>query len=176
MSTWVTAYEAGQWAEYELGLLLIAVFILLIWLLVCRFKSQGLLRWSLAIVSSVTLMGLCLTSRVDALQISSLLTTGKNIEVLNGEYRYGEYHFPHSSRYGIDFREIHIGERILKLYHSGYLKHSRCYRNFYNSNQFSDNIELRLYIYWYEYELSHKSARVRLKTPCILKIEQRNIG
>lgn len=173
MSAWITAYEAGQWAHYELGLLLIAVSVLLIWLLVCHFKAQGFLRWSLAVFSCATLVGLCLTSRVDALQISSLLTKGKNIEVLDGVYRYGEYRFPHHSEHGIDFREIYIGQRMLKLYHGGYLAHSRCYRDFYNSNRFSDNTLLRLYIHWSEHELVYKRAKVVIKTPCILKIEQR---
>ncbi len=173
MSAWITAYEAGQWAHYELGLLLFAVVIVLIWLLICRFKAQGFLRGALAVICCVALSGLCLTSRVDALQISSLLTKGKNIEVLDGVYRYGEYRFPHHSPHGVDFREIYIGQRMLKLYHSGYLAHSRCYRSFYNSNQFSNNTELRLYIHWYEHELVYKRAKVVIKTPCILKIEQR---
>ncbi|WP_299808689.1 hypothetical protein [uncultured Shewanella sp.] len=176
MSAWVIAYEAGQWADYELALLLVSASILLVWLLVCRLKPQGFLRCSLAVVCCVALTGLCLTSRVDALQISSLLTKGKNIEVLDGIYRYGEYRFPHHSANGIDFREIHIGQRLLKLYHGGYLAHSRCYRDFYNSNRFNDNIELRLYIHWYEHELVYKREKVVIKTPCILKIEQRNTG
>lgn len=176
MSPWVIAYEAGQWADYELALLLVLASTLLVWLLVCRFKPQGFLRWTLAVLCCVALTGLCLTSRVDALQISSLLTKGKNIEVLDGLYRYGEYHFPHHSAHGIDFREIHIGQRMLKLYHGGYLAHSRCYRDFYNSNRFSDNIELRLYIHWYKHELVYKREKVVIKTPCILKIEQRNTG
>ncbi|MGS0675103.1 hypothetical protein [Shewanella sp. 0m-4] len=176
MAAWNTTYEAGQWADYELALLCISVSILLIWLLVSRFKPQGFIRWTFAIVSCVALSGLCLTSRVDALQLNSLLTKGRNIEVLDGQYRYGEYRFPHNSAHGVDFREIHIGQRMLKLYHGGYLEHSRCYRDFYNSNNFSDNIELRLYIHWYEHKFTHKSAKVVIKTPCILKIEQRGIS
>ncbi|WP_108944702.1 hypothetical protein [Shewanella halifaxensis] len=176
MSSWSTAYEAGQWAQYELALLLMAAIILLFWLLLCYFKPQGFVGWTVAIVSCVTISGLCLASRVDALQLNSLLTNGRNIEVLNGNYRYGEYHFPHNSAHGVDFREIYIGQRRLKLYHSGYLQHSRCYRHFYNSNHFRDNVELRLYIHWYDHELTHKNTKVSIKTPCILKIEQRQLG
>ncbi len=106
MASWITAYEAGQWADYELALLLITVSILLCWLLLCRFKPQRIIGWTFAVLSCVVLSGLCLTSRVDALQLNSLLTKGQNIEVLNGNYRYGEYHFPHNSAHGVDFREI----------------------------------------------------------------------
>ncbi|MEZ9593846.1 hypothetical protein AB4298_04345 [Shewanella sp. 10N.261.52.F9] len=172
MSSWNTAFEAGQWADYELALLLMTTAILLIWLLICRFKPQGFIRCSVAVICCVVLSGLCLTSRVDALQLSSILSKGQNIEVLDGHYRYGEYHFPHNSAHGVDFREIHIGKRMLKLYHSGYLQHSRCYRDFYNSNHFGDNVQLRLYIHWYEHEFEHRSNKVVIKTPCILKIEQ----
>lgn len=176
MGAWITSYEASQWADYELALLFIILSILVIWFLLCWFKPQGFLRWSLAVICCIGLSGLCLTSRVDALQLSALLTKGQNIEVLDGRYRYGDYHFPHNSAHGVDFREIHIGQRILKLYHSGYMRHNRCYRDFYNSNQFADKAQLRLYIHWYEHELVHNSSKVVIKTPCILKIEQREVS
>ncbi|QQX80684.1 hypothetical protein JK628_02060 [Shewanella sp. KX20019] len=173
MSYWVTIFDASQWADYELLLLMVAIVILVIWLSVCLFKPQGVMRWTFAVCSCAAISGLCLTSRVDALQLSLLLSKGQNIEVLDGSYRYGRYHFPHNSAYGVDFRDIHIGDRILKLYHSGYLQHPRCYRNFYNTNEFSDNAQLRLYIHWYEHEFRHKEDIIKLKTPCILRIEQR---
>ena len=172
MSYWSTAFDAGHWADYELALLLVSALILVIWLLVCFFKPQGLLRWSAAVLSCVVVSGLCLTSRVDALQLSNLLDKGQNIEVLDGSYQYGRYHFPYNSAHDVDFREIHIGERILKFYHSGYMQHNRCYDDFYNSNQFSNNAQLRLYIYWHEQQISHNNKTVTLKTPCIIKIEQ----
>ncbi|MCL1056672.1 hypothetical protein L2729_01545 [Shewanella gelidimarina] len=171
MSYWVTTFDASQWADYELALLMVAILILVIWLSVCLFKPQGAVRWIFAVLSCVVISGLCLTSRVDALQLSSLLNKGQNIEILDGSYHYGRYHFPHNSAHGVDFREIHIGERILKLYHSGYLQHTRCYRNFYNTNEFGDHAQLRLYIHWYEHEFIHKKDVITLKTPCILRIE-----
>ncbi|GIU03401.1 hypothetical protein TUM4261_00720 [Shewanella sp. c952] len=172
MSYWVTSFDSSQWADYELALLMVAILILVIWICVCLFKPQGALRWTAAVLSCVVVSGVCLTSRVDALQLSSLLTKGQNIEVLDGSYRYGRYHFPHNSAHGVDFREIHIGGRILKLYHAGYLEHTRCYRSFYNSNEFDDNAQLRLYIHWYEHEIEHNSDTVKIRTPCILRIEQ----
>mgnify|MGYP000483126036 FL=1 len=172
MSYWNTAFDAGHWADYELALLLVSVLILVIWLLVCCFKPQGVLKWSVAVLSCVLVSGLCLTSRVDALQLSSLLDKGQNIEVLDGSYQYGRYHFPYNSAHGVDFREIHIGERTLKFYHSGYMQHNRCYGHFYNRNEFSENTQLRLYIYWHEQQISHNNQTVTLRTPCILKIEQ----
>ncbi|MFT5790308.1 MAG: hypothetical protein ACI8SJ_002437 [Shewanella sp.] len=174
MSYWVTTFDANQWADYELALLMVAVSISVIWGTVCLFKPQGAIRWILAVFSCVVVSGVCLTSRVDALQLSSLLSKGQNIEILDGSYRYGRYHFPNNSAYGVDFRDIHIGDRILKLYHSGYLQHSRCYRSFYNTNEFSENAQLRLYIHWYEHEFIHKNDVIKLKTPCILRIEQRD--
>ncbi|WOT05504.1 hypothetical protein [Shewanella youngdeokensis] len=173
MTYWVTSFDAGQWANYELALLLVAVLIFVIWAVVCLCKPQGVARWVVAVFCCVLVSGVCLTSRVNALQISSILTKGQNIEVLDGSYQYGRYHFPYNSAHGVDFREIHIGERTLKLYHSGYLKHARCYRSFYNTNEFNDNAKLRLYIQWYEHELVHNNSIIKIKTPCILRIEQR---
>lgn len=174
-SYWIIMFDARQWADYELALLMVAILILVIWVSICLLKPQGAIRWFFAVLSCVVISGLCLISRVDALQLNSLLSKGQNIEILNGRYRYGRYHFSHNSAYGIDFRDIHIGDHILKLYHSGYLQHSRCYRRFYNTNEFTENAQLRLYIHWYEHEMTHKNAVIKLKTPCILRIEQRGI-
>ncbi|MDB2386370.1 hypothetical protein N9W21_03395 [Shewanella sp.] len=171
MTHWITTFDSEQWLDYERALLLVVAIILAIWFCLCLFKPQGKLRWSLIILCCASFLGLCFISRVNALQLSSLLTQGRNIEILDGPYHYGRYHFPYTSAHGLDYRELRIGERVLKIYHSGYLMNARCYQRFFSSNEFKGHTQLRLYIHWNEREIAHKNAIIKINTPCILRID-----
>ncbi len=167
-----TAFEVGEWQLFELILAACVAVLIIFWLILTHFKHQGLLSWILLILVSAGMGSLCVHSRLDALQLNNLLTQGKNIEIIHGEFHYGEYHFPYMAKHGIDYREISLDDRIIKLYHSGYLPNSRCYRNFYSDNQFNDNENLRLYIYWFESDYEFQQHTYKLKAPCIIKIER----
>ncbi|MEI6859881.1 MAG: hypothetical protein V5788_08895 [Shewanella sp.] len=167
-----TAFEVGEWQIFELILAIGVAAIIIFWLILTHFKFQGLLSWILLILVIGSMGSLCVHSRLDALMLDRLLTQGKNIEIIHGEFQYGEYYFPYKAKHGIDYREISLDDRVIKMYHSGYLPNTRCYRDFYSDNHFNDNVKLRLYIHWFESEYEFKQRTYKLKAPCIIKIER----
>ena len=167
-----TAFEAGEWQLFELILSASVAALIIFWLILTHFKRQGFLSWGVVILASVGMGSLCVHSRLNALQLDSLLSQGKGIEIIDGEFRYGEYHFPYMAEHGIDYREISLDDRVIKLYHSGYLPNSRCYRDFYSDNHFNDDVNLRLYIHWFESDYEFQQKTYKLKAPRIIKIER----
>lgn len=167
-----TAFEAGEWQLFELILAAGVAALIIFWLILTHFKKQGVISWSFVVLASAGMTSLCVHSRLNAMQLDSLLSQGKNIEIIDGEFHYGEYHFPYTAKHGIDYREISLDGRSIKLYHSGYLPNSRCYRDFYSDNHFADDVNLRLYIHWFESDYQYQKQTFKLKAPCIIKIEQ----
>ncbi|MCL1062732.1 hypothetical protein MK852_11365 [Shewanella benthica] len=167
-----TAFEAGEWQLFELILAIGVAALIIFWLILTHFKRQGFLSWGLVILASAGMVSLCIHSRLNALQLDRLLSQGKSIEIIDGEFHYGEYHFPYMAEHGIDYREISLDDRVIKLYHSGYLPNARCYRDFYSDNHFDDNVNLRLYIHWFERDYQFQQQTYTLKAPCIIKIER----
>lgn len=171
-----TAFEAGEWQVFELILAASATSLIIFWLILTRFKRQGFISWSLVLLACTGMTSLCVHNRLNAMQLDSLLSHGKSIEIIDGEFHYGAYHFPYTAKHGIDYREISLDGRIIKLYHSGYLPNSKCYRDFYSDNHFKDDVKLRLYIHWFDNNYQFKQQTFTLKVPCIIKIEQINRG
>lgn len=166
------AFEVGQWQTYELALLLTAGAIVLFWLGVSLFKRRGIGSWIVVLSLSSGLITLCFFSRTDAMVLQQILLQGQKIEVVNGELNYGEYHFPYMAKHEIDYREIHLDKRTIKLYHSGHLPSARCYRGFYSHNLINANSSVRLYIHWFDSPYQYRQQDYILRAPCILKIEQ----
>lgn len=172
---WRLAFNAVQWTYYDLFLLITMIVIILFWMVIVRFKHPGILWWMTVGVVLFILGGGSYTSRVQALKLDQLLNNSREIEIIQGAFAYGDYYFPHSADYDVDYREISIGEKRLRLYPSDYLKSNRCYRKFYRHNTFQNVDYLRLHIYWYDYSLDYKGQSIGLKTPCILKIETKDV-
>ncbi|SQH74028.1 conserved protein of unknown function [Shewanella benthica] len=167
-----TAFAAGEWLLFEFILAIGVAALIIFWLILTHFKRQGFLSWGLVILASAGMVSLCIHSRLNALQLDRLLSQGKSIEIIHGEFHYGEYHFPYMAEHGMDYREISLDGRIIKLYQSGYLPNTHCYRDFYGDNHFDDNVNLRLYIHWFEREYQFQQQTYKLKAPCIIKIER----
>ncbi|QYK12504.1 hypothetical protein K0I63_17475 [Shewanella rhizosphaerae] len=165
-------FEVGEWQLYELVLLCVGLGILLLSLLIGHWWPLGLWRWTLVLIVSGSLVTLCVQSRYQVSQLSDLLVRGGKLEVVEGNFHYGDYQFSNVAKHGIDYREISLDERAIKLYHSGYLPSARCYRALYTHNQFHPDAHLRLSIYWSEYHYTYRSNRYTLKAPCIVKVEQ----
>ncbi len=172
MSYSQVVFESGQWQFYEWLLVILAAAILLFALIIACFKPLDFFRWFMVLSVSSGLIWLCFQSRQEAIRMSSLQTKGNQIEVLDGEFRYGDYRFTFLAKHGIDYREISINDRLIKLYHSGYLPSNRCYRDLFNSNQFRERTRLRLQIYWYEHHYYYQSMPQVLRAPCIVRIEK----
>ncbi len=172
MSDSQVVFEAGQWQLYEWLLLLCAFLIVLLAVFIGYFKPLDIFRWTMVLMVSFSLIWLCFLSRKEAMSVASLQTKGNHIEVLDGEFRYGNYRFTFLSKHGIDYREIMIDERSIKIYHSGYLPSNRCYRDLFSSNQFREHTRLRLLIYWHKHRYSYGSSDYTLMTPCIVRVEQ----
>ncbi|MCL1127777.1 hypothetical protein [Shewanella surugensis] len=168
---WSLAYDAVKWTYYDALLLITMIVIICFWGVIVRFKHPSILSWLVVGMGLVILGGVTYISRVQAFQLSQLLDSRLDVEIVQGPFEYGQYHFPYSADYGVDYREIMIGGKKLRLYHSGYLKNNRCYRQFYRSNTLQNASHLRLHIYWYDYYLEYKEQSINLRTPCILKIE-----
>lgn len=167
-------FEVGAWQLFEIALVGGVAMLIISWLILTRFRRQGLMSWSVVIFLCFGMSTVCVQSRLNAMQLDSLLSNGQNIEIIDGAFHYGEYHFSNEAKHGIDYREISLDGRSIKLYHSGYLPSSKCYRALYSQSQFSENVNLRLYIHWYESEYLFKQQTYSLKAPCIIKIEQLN--
>lgn len=166
------AFEVGQWQTYELALLLSAVGLVLFWLGISLFKRRGVGSWVVVLSLSSGLITLCYFSRSDAMALQQLLLQGQQIEVVNGELNYGEYHFPYLAKHEIDYREIHLDKRTIKLYHSGHLPSTRCYRGLYSHNRLNTHSNVRLYIHWFDTPYKYRQQDYTLRAPCILKVEQ----
>lgn len=95
-----------------------------------------------------------------------------DIEVVNGVFHHGKYQFTDITSDGLDYRELRLNKRVIKVYHSGYMYSARCYRQFFSSNKIANDSVLRMYIYWHEQNYSFKQQVHKLRTPCILKIEE----
>lgn len=165
-------FEVDNWQNYELILLGGGLGILLIAVLLSHWWSLGIWRWLMVLSMSGILIGLCVQSRYEVNQLSKLLVKGTGFEVIEGNFHYGDYQFSNVAQHGIDYREISLDERAIKLYHSGYLPSTRCYRALYAKNQFHPDAHLRLSIYWSEFQYTYRANTYTLKAPCIVKVEQ----
>ncbi len=172
MSYSQVVFEAGQWQLYEWLLLLCTFLIVLLAVLVSFFKPLDFFRWAMVLSVSFSLVWMCFQSRKEAMSVASLQTKGNHIEVLDGEFRYGNYRFTFLSKHGIDYREIMIDNRSIRLYHSGYLPSNRCYRDLFSSNQFGEHTHLRLLIYWHKHHYTYDAQDYSLMAPCIVRVEQ----
>ncbi|BAJ03847.1 signal peptidase II [Shewanella violacea] len=169
-----TAFEAGEWQVFEIILAASVATIIIFWLILTHFKRQGFMSWCLVLLVSGGMTSLCVFSRLNAMQLESLLSLGKNIEIIDGKFHYGEYRFPYMAEHGIDYREISLDERTIKLYRSGYMPNTHCYRDFYSDNKFNENVKMRLYIHWFESNYKFQKQTYKLRAPCIIKIERLN--
>ncbi|QDO83232.1 hypothetical protein FM037_08315 [Shewanella psychropiezotolerans] len=164
-----TIFEASAWLQYERVLIILSIFLISCTLLHYKYKRN--IPWKIMSLTAIFASAL-ITSRISALEFDGMLANPKNIEIVNGLFHHGEYRFTDIASDSIDYREIRLSDRMIKLYHSGYMYSSRCYRKFFSSNSIEENSKLRMYIYWFEHDYIFNEKSHKLKTPCILKIEQ----
>lgn len=137
-----TIFESSDWLQYErLLVILTSLFIICS---IFNYRNTKKFPWKILSLTAIAASTL-ITSRISALEFNSMLADLRNIEVINGLFHHGEYRFTDIASDSIDYREIRLNDRMIKLYHSGYMYSSRCYRKFFSSNNIAESSNLRMH-------------------------------
>lgn len=165
----VFSYE--QWSLYEYLTIAVIFITLLGWFVAASIFDISALTALLFALISILIASTISISRMQVKQLENTLQHFNKIEVIQGQLSYGPYVFPDQNELGIDYRKIYIGGQEIKLYHSGYLPSDKCFRGFYNSDNYLASQTIRLYIHWHEYSVDDYNTMQKVLTPCIVKID-----